>query len=114
MRVLGSLSNLYRHWFSPKGVRKGGPHGLGASQELGHRKEGGNKVRSIVLKSGWWLIGELERRAVAKRLRGTDVVGYVVRGNDTKWKNLEGRNDEFDSATLAADALVEDLRAHPV
>jgi hypothetical protein len=70
-------------------------------------------MRSIILRTGWWLIGEAERRTVARRLQGTDVIGYVVQGSNTKWK-IEGRTDEFDSATSAANELVKGLTAHPV
>jgi hypothetical protein len=69
-------------------------------------------MKSIILRSGWWLIGETERRTVSKHLQGTDVIGYVVQGSNANWR-IEGRMDEFDSPTLAADALVEDLTEHP-
>ena len=36
-------------------------------------------------------------------------MGYVVQGSDAKWR-IEGRDDHFDSPTLAADALVRDLK----
>jgi hypothetical protein len=65
-------------------------------------------MRSIILRSGWWLIGDEVRRAVTKHLEGSDVIGHIVQGSDEKWR-IEGRNDEFYSAALAADTLVEDL-----
>jgi hypothetical protein len=34
-----------------------------------------SEMRSIILKSGWWLIGDEVRRAVAKHLKGSDVIG---------------------------------------
>jgi hypothetical protein len=70
-------------------------------------------MRSIILSSGWWLIGDEVRRAVAKHLEGSDVIGHIVQGSDAKWR-IEGRNDEFYSAGSAADTLVEDLTKHPV
>jgi hypothetical protein len=70
-------------------------------------------MRLILLKNGWWLIGAEVRRAVAKHLEGSDVIGHIVPGSDAKWR-IEGRNDEFYSAALAADTLVGDLTKHPV
>jgi hypothetical protein len=70
-------------------------------------------MRSILLRNGWWLIGDEVRRAVAKHLEGSDVIGHIVQGSDAKWR-IEGRNDEFYSAGSAADTLVEDLTKHPV
>jgi hypothetical protein len=67
-------------------------------------------MKSLILKSGWWLTGEAERRSVSRHLEGTDVIGYVVQGSDARWR-IEGRNDQFDSPTLAADALVEDRKS---
>jgi hypothetical protein len=69
-------------------------------------------MRSIVLRSGCWLVGDAERRTVAKRLQGTGVLGHVVQGHDAKWR-IEGRNDEFDSPTAAANELVKDVTEHP-
>jgi hypothetical protein len=69
-------------------------------------------MRSIILKSGWWLIGDAERRTVSKHLEGTGVIGHIVQGSDANWR-IEGRIREFDSPTLAADALIEDLKEHP-
>jgi hypothetical protein len=65
-------------------------------------------MRSILLRNGWWLIGDEVRRAVAKHLEGSDIIGHIVQGSDAKLR-IEGRNDEFDSATLAAHILVQDL-----
>jgi hypothetical protein len=67
-------------------------------------------MRSIILKSGWWLIGDEVRRAVAKHLEGSHVIGHIVQGSDAKWR-IEGRNDEFYSAASAADTLVEALQS---
>jgi hypothetical protein len=72
-----------------------------------------SQMRSILLTNGWWLIGDEVRRAVAKHLEGSYVIGHIVQGSDAKWK-IEGRNHDFDSAALAADTLVEDLTKPPV
>ena len=70
-------------------------------------------MTSIILRSGWWL--NCWKRFAApgpKHLDGTGVIGYIVQGSDANWR-IEGRMDEFDSPTLAADALVEQLTGHP-
>jgi|HubBroStandDraft_6_1064221.scaffolds.fasta_scaffold779627_2 hypothetical protein len=70
-------------------------------------------MKAIELKSGLWLIGESERLAVGRDRYGLDTIGYVVQGDDALWR-IDGRNDEFDSATSAANELVKSVTGRPI
>jgi hypothetical protein len=61
------------------------------------------------LRTGLWLTGDLKRLSVTRNPFGNDpkgVIGHILRGSNDKWK-IEGTNDEFDSATLAANELLK-------
>jgi hypothetical protein len=63
-------------------------------------------MKTVQLKSGLWLVGESERLAVAWDRNGTSVLGYILHGNDDKWR-IEGHDEEFDSKRSAVDELVK-------
>jgi len=59
------------------------------------------------------LVGEAERLAVSRDKFRTDVVGYIVQGDDAKWR-IDGRKDEFNTAESAANELVRGLTGRPI
>jgi hypothetical protein len=63
-------------------------------------------MKSIQLRNGLWLVGEGERLTVCRDKFRTDVIGHIVQGDDAKWR-IDGRGDEFDSATSAANEMLK-------
>jgi hypothetical protein len=63
-------------------------------------------MKTVQLKSGLWLVGEFKRLAVAWDQNGMSVLGYILQGDDDRWR-IEGRDEEFDSARSAVDELVK-------
>jgi hypothetical protein len=43
-----------------------------------------SQMRSTLLRNGWWVIGDEVRRAVAKHLAGSGVIGHIVQRSDAK------------------------------
>jgi hypothetical protein len=63
-------------------------------------------MKAIQLRNGLWLVGEGERLTVSRDKFRTDVVGYIVQGDDAKWR-IDGRNDEFNTAESAASEMLK-------